>query len=177
MSTLVERLLTRADDNLGEIYTADDRALDREAAEALSARLTPPAEIVRYGLVPLDDASNQMQPCGNGEWLRYEDHAAALAASEAKRKDAETRVQFAKDELAAIASLIKDNIVENGRPGDGIVIKGERHTGPVVDFTFRVLRGIQQIAANSVIALDQPKTEDAASDVERALTPDAGEGK
>ena len=89
---------------------------------------------------------------------------AALAASEAKRKDAETRVQFAKDELAAIASLIKDNIVENGRPGDGIVIKGERHTGPVVDFTFRVLRGIQQIATNSVIALDQPKTEDAASD-------------
>lgn len=52
-----------------------------EAADYLDRLSAPPADVglTRYGLAPLDDGEVRMQIWNNGEWVRYEDHAAAFA--------------------------------------------------------------------------------------------------
>ena len=112
--------------------------------EALSARLTPPAEVVRYEL-----RGRMLMEYEFGEYVRYEDHAAALAASEAKRKDAE-------DALRAVRVAVdKGRMVP--KPGCGV-------GGMTIDANLRGSNytGISAWEIEQALAaLDQPKTEDA----------------
>lgn len=185
MSTLVERLRDAAKcEALPPLY----RTAIESAADALSARLTPPADVVRYDFVPVisaDDGEPAVirEQLPNGEYVRYEDHAAAvlalrlelydanckvdeaaeaLAASEAKRKDAEERLSNLVNAkaLAGVRDLVAGWNGEN-RP-DGPY--AERHpprlgaTLPKTDCgaVYELDEAMQAARA----ALDQPKTED-----------------
>ena len=87
MSTLVE--LPEAVSFLRAIarhYEGPARDKLTAAADALSARLTPPAEVVRYEMRACmfhGSPAYNIDEDPEGEWVRYEDHAAALAAARA----------------------------------------------------------------------------------------------
>lgn len=61
----------------------------------------------------------------------------------------ENRVSDERTALEAIERIIRENIVENDGP-NRMKIGEDWHTGPVVDTTFRMLRGLQEIAANGL---------------------------
>ncbi len=75
--------------------------LDRLSAPDVGVGLT------RYGLVPLDDASDRMQPCGNGEWVRHEDVAPLLAAARAVPADVKLTRQDIIDYTAPHVPVIE----------------------------------------------------------------------
>lgn len=110
MSTLThaERLSMFAD-MLDRSSNFDTSTL-REIAEVLSARLTPPAEVVRYRT----GAWGKVSPDPEGEWVRYEDHAAALASERATRIEAESSRDVFKAALQKIAETAK-HVPTNGR--------------------------------------------------------------
>lgn len=67
----------------------------QQQIDALSARPTPPAEIVRYEPMVQPFRGEDvvtMAVVNFGQWVRYEDHAAALAAERAARKEAEALI-------------------------------------------------------------------------------------
>lgn len=62
-------------------YEMLGEAIVKSVNEALSARLTPPAEVVRYDLWCNVDGFLEEDKDPEGEWVRYEDHATALATA------------------------------------------------------------------------------------------------
>lgn len=106
---------------LGDQVAEVERSL-REEFPALDT-LSPPdgVGLTRYALMPCDDASDQMQLCDKGQWVRYDDAAAALAAEKERADEAEARVEeleldagrvsaeFEGDLWKAIRSVVERN--------------------------------------------------------------------
>lgn len=74
-----------------------------------------------------------------------------------RQSDANTRIQSLmaeverlEGELKAIARIISENIKDSGSETNRLNVGGRFYTGPAVDATFRILRGIERIALNAL---------------------------
>lgn len=72
--------------------------------------------------------------------------------------------------LAAIERLIGENIHDNGTTINRMMVNGEWHTGPVVDASFRILRGLQKIAANALSSLKTGPSRASAQDLSKVTS-------
>lgn len=107
MSTLVEQLcstpvieeITPTNEEWSACETVQDRYdLMKRRIHLALARLTPPAEVVRYDLWCNVDGFLEEDKDPEGEWVRYEDHVAGLAKAERQIKGYRWHIDQAEQE-------------------------------------------------------------------------------
>lgn len=154
MNTLADRLIA----GMRKFSESTDpnrvMGLSQEHAKALLARLTPPAEVVRY--TPEIDGILEPKPDPEGEWVRYEDHAAAVLALRLELYGANCKVDEATEALAASEAKRKEVEDAMRRVTESLESAKASTTNDQYHGHVRQARSIARAD------LDQPKTEDAA---------------